>query len=254
MATVTNSINNTIGASNSGATNTLTVTNSSNTASSQAQVLISVGGSSAGDPYIHWNINGVIDWVMGIDNSDSDRLVISRSATPGTTNVAYFDSTGIVFPSSMGATFNTSVGGTGTSATSNQMTIYEEGTWTPTVQSSNGNMTTISYTTQTGFYRIIGNKIWLSGLVTWSAAGAGTGRMLVNNIPFTVLNSHNIICPLVTESFTWSAVTATLSNHIGTYESNTTRLSSNQMGSNAASATNNSQTGGSWAFAYYYGK
>jgi hypothetical protein len=84
MVESNNAINNTVGASITGVTNTLTVTNPSNTASSAARETITVGGASAGDPSINWNISGVSDWEMGIDNGDSDKLKISQGTALGT--------------------------------------------------------------------------------------------------------------------------------------------------------------------------
>lgn len=86
MVSSNNAINNTVGASITGVTNTLTVTNPSNTASSAARTKITVGGSSAGDPSLNFNVSGVTDFEMGIDNSSSDRLTISASNALGTTD------------------------------------------------------------------------------------------------------------------------------------------------------------------------
>lgn len=87
MVTINNPINNTIGASNSGVTNTLSVTNASNTASSQAQVNVTVGGTSAGDAYTTYTVSGTTNWSQGVDNSDSDAYVLAASTALGTTNV-----------------------------------------------------------------------------------------------------------------------------------------------------------------------
>ena len=84
MVESNNAINNTVGASISGVTNTLTVTNPSNTASSVARETITVGGASAGDPSLNWNVVGVTDWEMGIDNNDGDKLKISQGTALGT--------------------------------------------------------------------------------------------------------------------------------------------------------------------------
>ena len=83
---INNAINNTVGGSNSGATNTLTVTNSSNTASSQALQVISVGGGTAGDPFTTFTVTGGGSWSIGCDNSASDSFVIANSTALGTTN------------------------------------------------------------------------------------------------------------------------------------------------------------------------
>lgn len=96
----TNSVNNeflnnvTVSTSTAGITSTLTISNldNSNTAS-HAKASATTGGASAGDAYIHFT-NNVVDWSIGIDNSDSDAFLISKSSTLGSTNVARCSSAG----------------------------------------------------------------------------------------------------------------------------------------------------------------
>lgn len=94
MVSSNNGINNTVGASISGVTNTLTVTNASNTASSAARETIVVGGGTAGDPTINWNVSGVTNFEMGLDNSDSDKLKISQGTALGTNDTWVMDTSG----------------------------------------------------------------------------------------------------------------------------------------------------------------
>lgn len=70
----------------SGDTETLTISNSSNTASSQAQVLISVAGAIAGDAFQTFTVAGVQSWSIGVDNSDLDNFKISASNALGNTD------------------------------------------------------------------------------------------------------------------------------------------------------------------------
>lgn len=84
MVESNNAINNTVGASISGVTNTFTVTNPSNTVSSAARATITVGGATAADPSINFNVSGATDWEMGIDNNDSDKLKVSQGTALGT--------------------------------------------------------------------------------------------------------------------------------------------------------------------------
>lgn len=84
MVESNNAINNTVGASISGVTNTLTITNPSNTASSAAREIITVGGASSADASLNFNVSGVTDWEMGIDNNDSDKLKVSQGTALGT--------------------------------------------------------------------------------------------------------------------------------------------------------------------------
>lgn len=70
----------------SGSDVTCRVENLSNTANSQARWGTVVAGASAGDPFTFYTVAAVTDWVVGIDNSDSDAFVIANSAALGTTN------------------------------------------------------------------------------------------------------------------------------------------------------------------------
>lgn len=69
-------------------------TNNSNGLSDAAFEVIS-GGASGGDALVHFVINGVTDWAIGIDNSDSDSLVFSQSNTLGTNNYLKITTAGI---------------------------------------------------------------------------------------------------------------------------------------------------------------
>lgn len=70
----------------SGSTAIIRSTNGSNTAASDAQFFAEVAGSSGGDPHFRMTVSGVQNWAMGIDNSDSDALVVAASNVLGTTN------------------------------------------------------------------------------------------------------------------------------------------------------------------------
>lgn len=85
--TVNNAGNNTVGASNTGQTNTFTVTNPSNTSSSAALINVTVGGTSSDDAFTTYTVAGTTNWSQGVDNSDSDAYVLAASTALGTTNV-----------------------------------------------------------------------------------------------------------------------------------------------------------------------
>jgi predicted secreted protein len=70
----------------SGATNTLTVSNTSNTASSNALQQVTVAGTSAGDPFTTYTVTGGSSWSTGIDNSTSDSFKLSVGTALGTTD------------------------------------------------------------------------------------------------------------------------------------------------------------------------
>jgi len=81
---------------NSGGQVRLEVFNSSNTANSHGIVSIYSGGASGGDPFLHWKIDVQQDWSMGIDNSDGDKLKISKNFGPGTNDYLTVDTAGNV--------------------------------------------------------------------------------------------------------------------------------------------------------------
>lgn len=64
----------------SGATRVLSVTNTSNTASSQAQITTSVAGTTAGDTWIQHTVGTTRSYAQGIDNSDSQHLKLTMAA------------------------------------------------------------------------------------------------------------------------------------------------------------------------------
>ncbi len=89
----------TFGSSNSGLTNTLTVTNTSNTATSAANIVANVAGGTAADASHQATITAGQAWTWGLDNSDSDAWVLASSAALGTTNVMRVSTSGeINFP------------------------------------------------------------------------------------------------------------------------------------------------------------
>ena len=94
--TSTNSIsaNFTFTSAVSGATETVTVSNTSDTASSAANILSQVAGSTAADPTFQSSISGGQAYTWGIDNSDSDAFVVAASSALGTTNVMRVATTG----------------------------------------------------------------------------------------------------------------------------------------------------------------
>lgn len=96
--------------SSAGADVTIEATNSDNTSgTSRAGVEIATGGASSGDPYLSFQISGVgaSTMTMGLDNSASDILVISNSATVGTSNALTLTQAG-----ALGATTSITAGTT----------------------------------------------------------------------------------------------------------------------------------------------
>ena len=89
------------------------IQNTSNTASSFARLRIEVAGASAADPFIVFGVSTTEEFSVGIDNSDSDKFVISNNATPGTNNSIEIDaSQNVNIAAHNGSTVGLQLGGT----------------------------------------------------------------------------------------------------------------------------------------------
>lgn len=85
------------------------VKNNTNSSTAEARQALYVGGASAGDPYVLFEISGVTNWAAGIDNSDGDSFKISRNGVPGTNDRFVLTTAGNV--GFNGASFGTSAAG-----------------------------------------------------------------------------------------------------------------------------------------------
>ena len=65
----------------------LQVENTSNTSGSHGVISIYSGGTSGGDPYLHFKVNNGEQYSIGIDNDQSDALVFSNSFGVGSNNL-----------------------------------------------------------------------------------------------------------------------------------------------------------------------
>jgi hypothetical protein len=83
---------------------------------------------------------------------------------------------GITFPASQSA-----------SSDVNTLDDYEEGTWTPLLESDGGSAAGKTYTTQSGQYTKIGNVVYFTFLVTFSNAGSSNvNEANLRGLPFSV--------------------------------------------------------------------
>ena len=84
---------------------------------------------------------------------------------------------------------NLYIGGTGAA---NALDDYEEGTWTPNFLFNGVNITTNSgsYTSQSGYYRIIGKQVHVYGYIVIASIGSSTGSAQIS-LPFTTANQTN---------------------------------------------------------------
>lgn len=80
----------------SGADNWMEIQNLNNTAGSRAYLQLQVGGTSAGDPFIYYDIPSGTSWHTGPDNSFFDNFVFGTGSTVGSNNIMTLYSTGFM--------------------------------------------------------------------------------------------------------------------------------------------------------------
>jgi len=103
---------------------------------------------------------------------------LTRPSGGAPTEAARFTSSGnLRFPSGQGIDFSATANSSGT-MTSELLSDYEEGTWTPNI---GGNAT---YTTQEGIYVKIGNHVFCTMRLRINSIGTGSSTT-VSGLPFT---------------------------------------------------------------------
>lgn len=71
------------------------------------------------------------------------------------------------------------------SANANTLDDYEEGTWSPSMNSSYGAAATVTYTSSVAHYTKIGRQVTLAFRVVIASVSGGSGPIFISAIPFT---------------------------------------------------------------------
>jgi hypothetical protein len=85
-----------------------------------------------------------------------------------------------------GIDFSATADGSGT-MTSELLSDYEEGTWTPTIIGST-TTGTVSYSNRNARYTKIGRQVFVETYINWSGGSGGSGGLNVYGLPFTTAN------------------------------------------------------------------
>ena len=118
---------------------------------------------------------------------------------------------------------------------SNTLSNYATGTFTPTVTNT-GSAPSVSYTTQTGLYTRVGNKVFVVIQIQLSAYTAGTGNTQISSLPIT---SNSTTGNVSTGTVYFSSVTfgASVLYYVSTLQPSSTVL--DLAGMRSASSTLN---------------
>jgi hypothetical protein len=114
-------------------------------------------------------------------SSPTERMKITSSGNVNITNGNLVFST-----AGTGIDFSATANSSGTT-TSELLSDYEEGTWTPTIIgfSTAG---TVSYSNRNARYTKIGRQVFVETYISWSGGIGGSGNLNVSGLPFTTAN------------------------------------------------------------------
>jgi hypothetical protein len=118
--------------------------------------------------------------ILPIVQSSTTKQVSVANLTAGRTQT----SNGIV-QGTAGTGYNFTANTPAAGMTSQLLNWYEEGTWTP-VWGATTTDPTCTYTTQTGKYVRIGNRVTCFCEISTASKSGGTGNLRITGLPFTV--------------------------------------------------------------------
>lgn len=172
-----------------GAGHAVVISNSSNSAGSDAYLRVKAAGAGGGDPYLDLTVNGVTSWTVGIDNSDSDKFKVGTAA-PGLADKVTIDSSG-----------NTLLAGT----ISERDRTSPMGAWTD-IAHAGGNFTgsgTITWTVAAGdqttlAYTRIGTSLIIAfEIVNTTVSGTGSELRIALPLSLTAAKAVLTACYII---------------------------------------------------------
>lgn len=95
-------------------------------ASAHCKFEVSTSTANGGDPKQVFTISGVLNWCIGIDNSDADKLKISRSDSPGSSDIIVMDSAGMYVNGKIGVSNAVTNTNTPSGSTAKALPFYNE--------------------------------------------------------------------------------------------------------------------------------
>ena len=126
-------------------------------------------------------VQGGITEQVTVANLTAGRAISATELTLTTSNL-------IIGTNGKGVDFSASSGG---GSTSSLLDDYEEGTFTPSYSAATGAFTTLTYTTQQGYYTKVGNIVTFFVFIQTSNVSVGTasGELKIAGLPYTAASA-----------------------------------------------------------------
>ena len=167
----------------------ITPTNITTTGTNSSSNTIGFQMTGAANQDYRFAIPGVADWrLRGNYASGNFDVVLNGTVLGGFTLGGNFHFSGNATVDTAGKGINFTANTPASGMTSQNLTWYEEGTFTPQLLGGTTNPT-VTYQSQSGYYTRIGRLVTCQIYIQISAASGGSGTLLVN-LPFTA-NSAN---------------------------------------------------------------
>ena len=138
---------------------------------------------SSGDGVIQADKNLILRCDSGNNQTGANTNIIFQY--DGSTESARFDASGnLAFVSGKGIDFSATAG----TGTSELLSDFEQGNWTPTYTTSGTDFDSVTYDIQTGSYVKIGELVTVFCAIRTDAltVGSGSGNVRIGGLPFTV--------------------------------------------------------------------
>lgn len=182
------------------------------------------------------------DFVVRTQGSSTNRFTV------GASNVTVNTGNLVIGTSGKGIDFSAT--GQAAGMTSELLSDYEEGTWTPAI-TLGGATTGITYSTQVGKYVKTGSQVTATLVIGLSSKGSATGTMRITGLPYSTGTNGNVSSTCYLDNCT---LAAGASPQMLVNASSTTIIPAQQVTGNSFTLADTNLTNGSYlvcTFTYY---
>jgi hypothetical protein len=155
---------------------------------------------------------GTVTFVERMRIHPSGGVSVGDTTDPGAGNLRLGTGNLVIGTSGKGIDFSATAG----TGTSELLSDYEEGTWTPGVSGDGGSAGSVAFTS-VGYYTKVGRTVTLNGAVSFTNLGSWTGRVRITDIPFAAnvvgcYGSAFITFATLANAFSVASATGTVSS------------------------------------------